>query len=819
MYADLEQQISQLSHAKEEQAAAFSQERRALEDEISRLRTQLDNSETARDQQDRDLHAIRAQLESETTSRRVLERRNAELLGEAALQEKALKDALAEATDQTKAAEILRQELAQVRAEYEDMKALEQRNRDKIQSLLEEQANALRRLDEARARGEDLQAQIQAARLESDEVKRALMEAGKEKDRLLRAQLAEHDRIMRDHIAEADGDRAVLEHQYLELKAALEGAERQLKDTQAQCETAQSDAVGLREELQRVEHELREARHMERMLREDLRAGRSSQGDYEQRLEESTRLVAQLLDVAVAFRQTHVKALHAIHAMTSHPSSTKAGGSASMTESGIGGSAPRRGGAVIVNHVEEPFPVDPADPAASLEALRAFDHDQFLEAVNKVAQTIRKWQKQCKEYREKAKGKISFRNFAKGDLALFLPTRNSVTKPWAAFNVSFPHYFLKPTGHLGEQLKTREWIVARITSITEGVVDHKDASTNPYGLGDGVKYYMLEVEDWTQPSSTSKRRTSAKKGSLSPTQSAPSALPEAAAEPTPGPPNPDAEVEEAFPSRSPTSSHFASRARGNSAASAGPSSLSRLLAQAPQDHSSESSAQSPSPQPHSPPPVPTTPSPQPPAPSPASSPRLPPQSQPQPPPSPSHTVATPQSMTVPLPLRSGSRASRLSSSSRISRAQLPFPGGAAKGTATTALASAEQVVPGSVGSVSETAFSSSAGGSSEGFSASPDGSPTDGLTSVLAHHRRSRTTQYQPARGSPLSPTVALPASASSGALLNGAEAGPSSPTAGLTARTRLASLASSWGVSFGRRRGMDSPGPPGTSGTVSQET
>jgi len=37
--------------------------------------------------------------------------------------------------------------------------------------------------------------------------------------------------------------------------------------------------------------------------------------------------------------------------------------------------------------------------------------------------------------------------------------------------VSFPHYFLQATGHLAEQLKSREWIVARITSITERVVD------------------------------------------------------------------------------------------------------------------------------------------------------------------------------------------------------------------------------------------------------------------------------------------------------------------------------------------------------------
>ena len=94
----------------------------------------------------------------------------------------------------------------------------------------------------------------------------------------------------------------------------------------------------------------------------------------------------------------------------------------------------RRG---ILNNLPEPAPIDPSDPAAAVEALRAIDHDQFLEAINKAGQTIRKWQKQCKDYREKAKGKISFRNFAKGDLALFLPTRNSVTKPWAAFNGTF----------------------------------------------------------------------------------------------------------------------------------------------------------------------------------------------------------------------------------------------------------------------------------------------------------------------------------------------------------------------------------------------
>ena len=78
--------------------------------------------------------------------------------------------------------------------------------------------------------------------------------------------------------------------------------------------------------------------------------------------------------------------------------------------------------------------IDPTDPASFLETLRTYDLDAFSEAVTKVGSVMRELLKQCKDYRKRAKGKISFRNFAKGDLALFLPTRNSQSKPWAAFN-------------------------------------------------------------------------------------------------------------------------------------------------------------------------------------------------------------------------------------------------------------------------------------------------------------------------------------------------------------------------------------------------
>lgn len=116
-----------------------------------------------------------------------------------------------------------------------------------------------------------------------------------------------------------------------------------------------------------------------------------------------------------------------------------------------------------------------------------------------------------------------------------MPTRNSAVPVWAAFNVSFPHHFLSATGVVAEQMKTREWIVARITSLTEKVVDAKvrprsnlvstclpkltplrlpqDPSTNPYLLAAGTKYFTLEVEPWSSKDSSRARRSStAEKG-------------------------------------------------------------------------------------------------------------------------------------------------------------------------------------------------------------------------------------------------------------------------------------------------------------------
>lgn len=174
---------------------------------------------------------------------------------------------------------------------------------------------------------------------------------------------------------------------------------------------------------------------------------------------------------------------------------------------------------------------DPAVEAekykAFLAGLGSFDTDAFSEAVYKRVKDIehmaRKLQRDARAYREKAHtlqkdahDKIAFKNFKEGDLALFLPTRNQTTGAWAAFNVGFPHYFLREQEV--HRLRNREWLVARISKIQERVVDlsksmqpssagvHKDGQAaretdslneeendNPFDLSDGLRWYLIDA--------------------------------------------------------------------------------------------------------------------------------------------------------------------------------------------------------------------------------------------------------------------------------------------------------------------------------------
>ncbi|CAI6095765.1 unnamed protein product [Clonostachys chloroleuca] len=155
---------------------------------------------------------------------------------------------------------------------------------------------------------------------------------------------------------------------------------------------------------------------------------------------------------------------------------------------------------------------------AFINKLGDFNVDLFSETVyhriREVEHKAKKWQRDARSYRERAHQlqrdsheKIAFKHFKEGDLALFLPTRNQQAGAWAAFNVGFPHYFLREQD--AHRLRQREWLVARITRIEQRVVDlskslqpgnetgtaNGEENDNPFQLSDGLRWYLIDAQE------------------------------------------------------------------------------------------------------------------------------------------------------------------------------------------------------------------------------------------------------------------------------------------------------------------------------------
>ncbi|KZV84188.1 hypothetical protein EXIGLDRAFT_842413 [Exidia glandulosa HHB12029] len=675
------QQAEDFRVARAQQEQLLIETRRTLEDDIARLRSQLDAANTRAENLETEITHLHSQHVHEQSARRAVDARRTELSNE-------IERAMATAAEQTRQADRLRRELEGAR--------------DENAALRQDHETTLRNLESARSRGEDLEAQIQQARGENDEANAR----AREKERQLRAQASEADRLLRDHIAEADGDRAVLEQEYHTVKARLETEMHLHKEARSEVEVLAADLAGLKEELAHASHEQRESHHTEEMLREDLKLSNAAVVELQNQVTTLRRTVTEALEIAVSFRESHMRALHVARSSVSHSKSATSGvpdPGLSTADSLIGLPAIlSRSSSVLLPSAA----IDLNNPQTALRILREFDLEAFSEAIAKTGTTIRKWQKQCKEYRERARGKITFRNFAKGDLALFLPTRNSQAKPWAAFNVSFPHYFLKPSGHIAEQVKTRDWIVARITSITERIVNAKDPSTNPYGLGDGIKYYLLEVEDWTtsmSPTSSNRRRTTSRRISAS-------ADPDSLAEGDEGSPVLTEVAVMPSPAGRVYPSPPAHRPRTGSASLAGPSSLSKLLAQSP--------------------------------------PPLAPIQQPMTKPDSPAAATRALAHVPPSPVRPSSRTSVASRPSSILYGARPFPGSVSstgKAAPTTALSELAPASPPSTGSVPSSIREERPGplptqgqGQGSGSTPSPDLSASEGLGSILRARTMSR---------------------------------------------------------------------------------
>ncbi|PRT56375.1 Autophagy-related protein 11 [Wickerhamiella sorbophila] len=121
-----------------------------------------------------------------------------------------------------------------------------------------------------------------------------------------------------------------------------------------------------------------------------------------------------------------------------------------------------------------------------------------MEKLARQFQTeVHSYKSEARKAQHESRNRLALLSFKPGDLVLFLPTRDSLQqpKPWAAFNVGAPHYFLDPK--IAAEMQNKEYLIGRVKEITAYTVNASDPDpeNNPFGLAEGVTWSKI-VADW-----------------------------------------------------------------------------------------------------------------------------------------------------------------------------------------------------------------------------------------------------------------------------------------------------------------------------------
>ncbi|KAG8931277.1 oligomeric, coiled-coil, peripheral membrane protein [Tulasnella sp. 417] len=328
-------------------------------------------------------------------------------------------------------------------------------------AVLREQADALGQIKDTQSDREDSEGQLRSAVGDGRQASIALKGVAPENERSTRDHASEGDRGLRDQVV-------ALERQLAEARNKLEQRSKEISELKMDLAICRADQALVEEDMKSLEHQKKEQESALKLqvqnLKREVEEGRDAMVELRRRMVAQERVTTEIINVATRIRDANIETMtncqnfilgprsagaNAVIAgdtstgtddssaaspitnttSTSQPSSSSAfpPSTSPTTQAAL----PAQSAAA--NVVGE-SPTRPIPPQEALAGLTAFDLEAFIETVNKTGHTIRKWQKQCKEYRDRAKGKIAFRNFREGDLALFLPTRNAEARPWAAFN-------------------------------------------------------------------------------------------------------------------------------------------------------------------------------------------------------------------------------------------------------------------------------------------------------------------------------------------------------------------------------------------------
>ncbi|KDN52910.1 hypothetical protein K437DRAFT_231291 [Tilletiaria anomala UBC 951] len=476
-------ELQEIDRAKQDVNEQLIQERRQLS--LKRAELEQAQAEVHNLKADGDTaEARRLNLVDEVTNLRkeLEEHRRAEL------------DARQQAEEDADRIHELESHLVDVQAELEDARAAQHDATSRIEGLLSQGSSAEKEIHKAQERISELNDQLAQARHECHQARDALLEAEASRDKLIRTQRAE-----------ADGDRAILEEKLKDMEAHLQEAKEALDSSSREVHLLRQELEVKQEAMDVVRGQLDSADDSHEKMIKETEAAKELAAEAE-----SARVALQRIngDLIAQARGWTIQMLHVRETVRSMPALSSR--SAALAEEKLATMQTRLTSSEELERQEalDAFQVEDADQSSGEDLLKVLRlvspkdiHDEAKTKLESLVKLVKKWAKAYKTLKDnydRLKGeRIAFANFQIGDLALFLPTRDSSeTKTWAAFNIGFPHFFMHIDGALAEQVKTKQWLVGKIMNIKGQVVNAADETTNPYKLTPGVKFYMLDVQEY-----------------------------------------------------------------------------------------------------------------------------------------------------------------------------------------------------------------------------------------------------------------------------------------------------------------------------------
>lgn len=436
-------EMEELHNQHEHRTTTLTTRQAELQEELVRLRTDLSEEMLVRQQATTELEEKTRELEDRTLHH---DEQN-DLV--AALQ--------ADMSQEKSRATDLGVRLQEALLDVDGLRNAEQTLVMQVREMQEERTRLLTDLGEAQLLAQNYESELAGIKAELDATMQHLGQAQFDRDQALRNQSAEAERMMRDHIAEADGDRAVLEHQNLTLTKELETAKTEVNE---KLNAAKNAAIrredGLKAELSFTKAQLREVQRRETVMADELAVAKESATALSQKESHHVELAKEAVLLAGKYHESCHRLMGVI------ASSTTISGSVSL---------PIRPKSPPIAPSASTDLLDSSVLAHCLAAASSFEVGAFSDAVLRTINLARKLSKSCKQYRELSRNKITISSFGKGDLVLFLPTRNAAVNAWAAFNISAPHHFLRVTDKIRQQLVGKDYYLARITATDEAIVN------------------------------------------------------------------------------------------------------------------------------------------------------------------------------------------------------------------------------------------------------------------------------------------------------------------------------------------------------------